>query len=306
MKSKLTSDRLSAYIEHVELPARKQFWPETEARKILRLGGFVGSQIDHHSSLARSMDQARVHIGDLEQNDHSVANGTAIIADTLRGPKGRFTRTWHAPIGGLWGNLIYISTLLPRFRLLVPIAVGVAGCEAVRASGADHAVVRWINDVLIDDMKVAGFLIEHFTGERSKEEYYLIGFGININNLEFPSELQKLATSLRQELGRSIDLETFSYCFLAKLSWNLGLLYYQEQIELEQTYNKDTDQHPLIRRWSELSDSLGRRVVFGFDVINNPQFQATVSGIEADGGLKLVLEDGTELVEYSGEIRYLD
>ena len=46
--------------------------------------------------------------------------------------------------------------------------------------------------------------------------------------------------------------------------------------------------------------------VFGFDVINNPQFQATVSGIEADGGLKLVLEDGTELVEYSGEIRYLD
>lgn len=308
MDFQLSSERLAAFIERVEVPARTGAgWAGPEARRILQYGAFAGSVIEQHQSLERTMVHARDHINRHEQQGRSVANGTLFTAATLTGSKGRFTRGWHAPAGGLWGCLVYISTLLPRYRLLAPLAVGVSCCEAVRASGAPDAVIRWINDVLINGFKVAGFLAENFTGPVSGEDYCLLGFGINVNNRDFPPELEQSATSLVLQAGQRVDLERFAYCFLAKLNWNLGLLYWQEQLELERFSDSGDEQdHPLIASWRELSDSIGRRVVFGFDVVTTPQYRATVRSINNDGGLRLLLEDGTEVVEYSGEIRYLD
>ncbi|MEJ2056472.1 MAG: biotin--[acetyl-CoA-carboxylase] ligase [Desulfofustis sp.] len=306
MSFTLSPDRLKTYIAQVELPERLQQWQQAPAETIFRYGSFVGSVIDQHESLERTMVHARNHIDHFEKIGRSVANGTVITARTLSASKGRFTRAWHAPPGGLWGCLIYISTLLPRYRLLVPLSLGIACCEAIRSSGAADAVIRWVNDVLINGCKVAGFLSENFSPHHSKEEYCLLGFGINLNNRAFPQALERTATSLAHQVGGKIDLERFSYCFLAKLSWNLGLLYWWEEQELHRSTEEDVQPHPLISRWKELTDSLGRRVVFGFDVMARPQYRARVRSIADDGGLILVLEDGTEVIEYSGEIRYLD
>lgn len=308
MASQRPSDRLRTYIEEVELPDRLGCWQEDQARRILRYGSFVGSVIEHHPKLERTMPHARAHIEALEDKGVSVANGTVFMADTLSRSKGRFTRAWYAPPGGLWGSIIYISTLLPGYRLLAPLAVGVACCEALRASGAEAAVIRWINDVLVNGLKVGGFLAENFSGRVSGEDYCLLGFGINVNNQEFPQALEHIATSLSLQTSQQVDLERFGTCFLAKLSWNLGLLYWWEEQELQRFSNgSDEPNHPLISRFRELSDVLGRRVVFGFDVqTKKPQYRARVLALTNDGGLRLQLEDGTEVVEYSGEIRYLD
>ena len=307
MASHPTPEALNNHIILKELPARLEHWREDQARLILHYGAFVGSVIEHHHTLDRTMPLARAHIEDQEEKSISVVNGTVFLADSLNGSKGRFTRAWHAPPGGLWGSIIYISTLLPKYRMLAPLAVGVACCEAMRANGANDASIRWINDVLIGGRKVGGFLTENFSGPNSGEDYCLLGFGINLNNKEFPDYLNQIATSLSLEAGRTIDLGKFTTCFLAKLSWNIGLLYWWEAQELARLYeNEDTSEHPLISRWKQLSDSLGRRVIFGFDVQTEPQYEALVKGITNDGGLRLELTDGTETVEHSGEIRYLD
>lgn len=306
MSFTLTPERLKGYIQRVELPERLPQWAQHQAEEIIGYGSFVGSVIDQHESMERTMLHARAHVDRFENKGFSVASGTVITSRTLSGSKGRFTRSWHAPPGGLWGCLIYISTLLPRYRLLVPLSLGIACCEALRSCGADNAVIRWVNDVQIGGLKVGGFLAENFSGPFSKEEYCLLGFGINVNNREFPQALENIATSLSQQVGGMIDLEHFSYCFLAKLSWNLGLLYWWEKMQLHGLAENDREPGPLISRFKELTDSLGRRVVFGFDVMTRPQYRATVTGIGNDGGLNLLLEDGTEVVEYSGEIRYLD
>ena len=297
---------LKTYIEQVELPGRLRNWSKDQAIRILDYGSFVGSVIEHHQTLNRTMPHARAHIETLERKGISAANGTVFIADKLSDSKGRFTRSWYAPSGGLWGSIIYISTLLPRYRLLAPLTVGIACCKALRESGADRAVIRWINDVLINGLKVGGFLAENFTGQDSREDYCLLGFGINVNNQQFPKALEPIATSLSLQTGAEIDLDRFTTCFLAKLSWNLGLLYWWEEQELDRYGEDDEPEHPLISSWKELSDTLGRRVVFGFDVVTKPQYRGTVRGITNDGGLRLRLEDGTEVVEYSGEVRYLD
>lgn len=300
-----TSELLSeAFVKERSL--REKHYPDIDCVAVLRYGQFVGSTIDCHDTLPRAMDHARAHISGVEAQGGSVGNGRVILADTMSRSKGRFTRAWHAPQGGVWGCLLHASTLLDTSKRFVPLAVGVACCETIREFGGEDARLRWVNDVLFDDRKVAGFLVEGHTGARYGEEYHLVGFGVNINNNSFPEELKSIATSLTTELGREVDITSFTTTFLAKLAWNFGLIYYEEAQELAgESFSGDNGSHLLLESWLALSDTIGQRVVFGFDVMTSPQYEATVIGLDEDGGLQLQFDDGAMKTEYSGEIRYL-
>ena len=301
-----TPEELRLFILNEELPLRRRAHGE-RAAIILRYGADVGSVIEHHAVLARAMDHARAHIVAAEEANRSVASGTVIMADRLTGSRGRFSRSWFAPAGGLWGCLIHANTLLPESRRFLSLAVGVACCEAFRQEGVADASLRWVNDILIQGKKGAGFLIQGFSGPRHHEEYDLIGFGINLNNRSFPGELQGSATSLAEELGHPVDLHHFSLVFLAKLAWNLGLLSFEEAGGLRgDGFSGGKGGHLLLERWRQLSDTIGRRVVFGQNVFDTPLFEATVTGLRDDGSLVLLLDDGSTLAQQSGEIRYRD
>lgn len=289
-----------------ELQQRAGRLPLEMCQQVLRFGGFVGSELSCHEHLPRAMDYARDHISQVEQRSGSVANGTVILADTMSRSKGRFTREWHAPSGGIWGCLIHANTLLDHSKRLLTLAIGLACCETIHDLGGEHAAVRWVNDVLFQEKKVAGFLVETATGSVFGEEYHLVGFGINVNNTDFPPELSSIATSLSQQLGQNFDLASVTARFLVKLIWNFGLLYYEEAQELRgEGYSGVNGKHLLLEHWLNCSDSIGQDVWFGFDVIEAPQYQARVVGLGDDGGLHLRFSDGSEKVEYSGEIRYV-
>lgn len=289
-----------------DLSLRQSAHPGVDCQKVFCYGGFVGSTIECHTTLPRAMDHARAHITQVEASGGSVANGRVILADTMTRSKGRFTRAWYAPTGGVWGCLIHANSLLDVSKRFVPLAVGLACCEAVQAIGGDGATIRWVNDVLFGEKKVAGFLVEGFSGPSYGEEYHLVGFGINLNNRTFPPELSGLATSLVDELGYELDISNFTALFLAKLVWNFGLLYYEEAEGLEnEKYSGKEGGHLLLDNFRKLSDTVGQHVRFGFDVMTSPQYDATAIGIEPDGGLKMRFPDGSIKVEHSGEIRYL-
>jgi len=273
---------------------------------VFRYGAFVGSKIESHTFLRRAMDRARTRIESSAVSGRSIASGTVILADTMSHSKGRFSREWHASPGGVWGCMIHANTLLPSSRSFVPIAVGVACCEAVHQTGGSAAALRWVNDLLLEGKKMAGFLVETYTEPYFSEEYNLVGFGININNSSFPDGLSGSAVSLAEVLGVSIDLPMFTALFLARLAWNFGLLYYEEARALRgDGFSGGNGEHLLLREWLHLSDTIGKRVLYGFDVMTSPQYEADVLGMDEDGGLILRLDDGFEKVEYSGEIRYL-
>ena len=304
--AEITPNGLRHHINLEERKLRLQTHPEEYVERIVRLGSVIGSTIERLGCIDRTMPYARSYVEHLENQNCSVPSGHVFIADELRGSKGRFTRAWHAPEGGLWGSVLYVNTLTPSSRLLIPLAAGIACCESIRASGAAEATVRWINDVLVSGYKVAGFLTEGFIGQNSKEEYILIGFGINLNNSEFPEYLKDIATSVTSICGQPIDFELFCYTFLAKLSWYVGVLLDEDDYYLrEGNWSGKEGCHPLVERLKELGDAVGRRVIYGFDVMESPQYRAIVRGFTRDGGLILQLEDGSEIHEYSGEIRYL-
>jgi BirA family biotin operon repressor/biotin-[acetyl-CoA-carboxylase] ligase len=255
------------------------------------------------------MDQARRHITNLEKTGGSAASGTVILADTLIHSKGRFARTWHAPIGGLWGCIILADTFMPRARTLLPLALGVACCEAVRDLGAEKAYVRWVNDVMVSGQKLGGFLAESFCTPRYGEGFHLLGFGININNSCFPDTLANMAVSLSHNLGRPVNLHDFTLSFLAKMAWNIGLLCYEEEQDLHRDFSWEDSEgqkdHLLLEQWKNLSDTLGKRVLYGYDIQKKPQYEAEVIGIRPDGAIVMQLDDGSQIIEHSGELRYL-
>jgi len=278
-------------------------YDKEQVEKILRYGSPVGSCIEHHTELDRCMDRLRGLLSEKDKENGSLSTGTVIRADTLKCSAGRFQRSWHAPSGGLYLAMAWADTLLPDFNRLLPFAIGIA-CHELVASLGVSARLKWVNDVLVRGRKISGVLCETIISG-SCERYHLIGIGININNREFPPELKNIATSVARETGQEHDLNDICLNLLARLQWNIGLLYYGEELFLTADEKQRENSNPVFKRWLSLSDTRGRRVVYGYDVQLNPLYEARVLNIDKDGSLVMELEDGSRIVESSGEVVYL-
>lgn len=316
----LTYNNIRQLITEEEVPLRcHQGHERATVETVFRFGATVGCDIEQHVTLDRGMDRARQLIVETEDENRSLASGTVIVADELTGGKGRFQRFWHAPDGGIWLTLVVADTLLPESSNLYPMAAGIACCELMHHYTVP-AHIRWVNDILVENRKIAGILTETFKSPRFGESYVLIGIGINVNNEVFPPELvRNKATAMKTVLGARLDKNSATARLLAKISWNIGMLHYEEQQRLKMagltdaTYNQEEvlsafgdEDRGMLQRWLGLCDMVGRRVRFGYDIQTKPLYEAVVLGLNARGGLVLKLADGTITVEYSGEILYMD
>ena len=277
-------------------PSLRPTFPPEIAAAILRYGAMVGAEIEHLDEASRCMDLVRAKILTCDQEDYSFASGRVMVADRLTAGKGRFLRHWHAPVGGVWLVLTLVNTLLPEHAALYSLAAGVACCETLRHYRL-NASIKWVNDVLINGRKVAGILTETMQSPKGGEEYVLIGMGVNVNNTTFAPELRNLAAAMAEFSGHSFDLATVTARLLAKLSWNIGLLHYAEAEMLAADRGLAEDlPHPMIASWRSLSDTIGRKVRFGFNVAEAVQYTATVIDIDNRGHLLMRLADGRMVV----------
>jgi BirA family biotin operon repressor/biotin-[acetyl-CoA-carboxylase] ligase len=312
----LSPDYIQQIINEEEIPLRSSTFGPDITQLAFRYGAVIGSVIEQHNQISRGADLTRKIILAAEEKDESFHSGTVVLADEMIYSKGRFKRYWHAPKGGLWMTLALVNTLLPESSLLLPMAAGVACCEVLRHYGIE-AHIKWVNDTLVDNRKISGILTETFTGPRFGEEYILIGIGLNVNNDLFPAELSDTATSMKSCLNKEISLQEVITRLLIKLRWNIGLLFYEEARHLEkhggiaisnetETGNLLGDDHLLLKSYKRLTDIFNRRVLFGFNVYENPQFEAKIVGLDNTGGLILEMVDSSRIVQHSGEILYLD
>ncbi|CAK8715942.1 BPL/LPL catalytic domain-containing protein [Candidatus Electronema halotolerans] len=279
-------------------------FPAEIATKIRRYGAPMGAVLEHHACLDRCMNRLQQLMAEAEGRGGVLAAGTTVLADRLSQSQGRFARHWHAPPGGLWLTVAWPDILLPEFSRLLPFAAGLACCRTVRLYGLD-ARLKWVNDLLINGRKIAGILCTSVV-RPSHERYHLLGIGLNANNQDFPHDLQGRAVSMADALGQPVDLAELAGRLLAELGWAVGLLHYDEELALHGRTSCEEGYAPLLlAAWRQLSDTTSRRIVYGFDVQQQPLCQATAVDIDSCGGLIMELEDGSRTVEYSGEIVYL-
>lgn len=131
--------------------------------------------------------------------------GTTVIALEQTAGRGRDGRTWHSPAGGVWLGMLLRP---PVAELGVSsIRAGLALAEAVDAMlGARATRLKWPNDVLLGERKLAGILCEgRWHGERL--QWLAVGVGVNVANA-IPAELARRAVALGERLPgvRRIDL----------------------------------------------------------------------------------------------------
>ncbi len=131
-------------------------------------------------------------------------NGTVILAETQTEGRGRLSRLWASPPGGIWMSLI-LKPEMPLNRVYqINMAVSVALSRAISSSLSLDAGIKWPNDILIRGQKTCGILME-VSAQVDRLDYAVVGLGLNANNdpSGFPAEWR--STSLAAELGYDID-----------------------------------------------------------------------------------------------------
>ena len=132
------------------------------------------------------------------------APGLLVVTDHQTAGRGRLDRTWVTPAGvALTFSLLLAPDEVPVARWpWLPLLAGVSVARAVRRVAGADATLKWPNDVLVDDRKLTGILVERVEGPRGASA--VVGIGVNV--LQTREELPvDTATSLAIVTGGPVD-----------------------------------------------------------------------------------------------------
>jgi BirA family transcriptional regulator, biotin operon repressor / biotin---[acetyl-CoA-carboxylase] ligase len=154
------------------------------------------------------------HFGELDSTNRYVldaaragaADGLVAVADVQTAGRGRLDRTWQAPPG----SSLLVSALVrtPGDAGPVVMAAAVALAGAVDRVAGVPAMLKWPNDLVVDDRKLAGLLAER------DGDTLVVGAGCNVNWERFPEDLAGSATSCNLEAGHPVDRDQLLVAFL--------------------------------------------------------------------------------------------
>ncbi|MGA2915050.1 MAG: biotin--[acetyl-CoA-carboxylase] ligase [Sedimentisphaerales bacterium] len=229
----------------------------------------IGREIIVYKSTASTNDIAGEYASGGKKND-----GLVVFAEHQTAGRGRRGNMWFSQAGKniLCSILLYEPNIKPD---MLTFACGVAVAESIGRCGENDAKIKWPNDVLLNEKKVAGVLVEGFT--KNKKKYFVAGIGINCHQKkeDFPRELRQTATS--------IDIESRIICDRNRLAKRL-------LVNLDH-YLTCGLENPgeIVEKWGEKSILLGKRVTVEH---NGKEFTGNCIGIEPAEGLILQLERG--------------
>jgi BirA family biotin operon repressor/biotin-[acetyl-CoA-carboxylase] ligase len=221
--------------------------------------------------------------------DMGAPHGTVVIADEQTGGRGRQGRSFSSPKGvGIYFSLLLRPDCAPTQVGHVTAMVAVATCDAIEKVTGVRPGIKWTNDLILNGKKLAGILTEmNVEWESGTLQYLVTGIGINCNHqkTDFPTEVQEMATSLRQELGVTVDRSRLAAELVRALS-NMS----RDVVQGKEEW---------LRRYRQDCITIGKQVkiVRGQDVRSG-----TATGIDENGGLIVHYDSGEIGVVYSGEV----
>ena len=206
--------------------------------------------------------------------DNDANNGIAVFAEQQNSGRGRRGNLWLSEKGkSILTSILLIDCTLKAELLTLTVPVAIA--EAIGKCCTKDAKIKWPNDVVIDNRKVSGTLIE---SKSSKDRTnYVVGIGINCHQTveSFPPELQKTATSIDIESNKVTDRVSLIKRLLISLdNWLVTAA---------------DDSQAVIDRWQQLATQLNQPITLTFD---NKRFAGNCIGIDPQQGLIVQLDTG--------------
>ena len=215
-------------------------------------------------------------------------HGTVIISDCQTMGRGRYSRNFFSPSGGLYISIVLRPEVL-HFEnpTAVTAFAAVSVCEAIESISQKAPQIKWVNDVFIDGKKVCGILTEAVTDfESGGLEWVVLGIGINvyIRTEDFPDDLQHSATSIYPDENMPGMRNKLSAEIINRI---LGFETLPSEKEIFEKYKK-------------------RLMVLGKEITviqNQMEYKATAIDVDSDGHLIVKNENGEIITVSSGEIR---
>ncbi|MHC4835198.1 MAG: biotin--[acetyl-CoA-carboxylase] ligase [Planctomycetota bacterium] len=236
----------------------------------------IGKKIVLFHSTASTNDIAWEYAANLE-ND-----GLCVLAESQYEGRGRRGRVWFSEPG----QSILCSVLLTKTDIeaeLLTLTTGVAAAEAITTHCKMPCRIKWPNDILVQEQKVAGILVEK--RNINNKSCFVIGIGINCNQTKDSfagCDLNMPATSLAVETEQDIDRSGLVCELLKHLEIRLA--------KAGSSKSSSPAENPIIRQWLGLSGMLGRHITVECD---GRQYSGFCRGIDPAKGLILQLEHGS-------------
>src|SRR3989338_1177033 len=225
----------------------------------------------------------KIHSYDLTDSTMDIAHrlaqsnapdGTVVFSDGQSKGRGRMGREWTSPKGkGVYMSLILRPDVSPADAPKITLMSAVAVANTIRKATHLGALIKWPNDILINNRKVCGILTE-MSAEINTVKYIILGIGINVNTAK--ADLPKEATSLKAEVGESVARVELTQELLRELE-------HQYSIFKEKGFKK------IIEKWRGLSHTLGEEVKI---VCQNKKIEGVAGDLDMSGALVVRLDSG--------------
>ncbi len=224
----------------------------------------------------------------LENKEITKLNGTVALSEKQIKGKGRFDRQWYSSKGLnlTFSILLTINKKLKNKLNFINLGSAIVIANSIENLYQLNVNLKWPNDVLIKNKKIAGILIET-SWQDDKINNTVVGIGLNVNQTSFQGDFKIEPTSVRLEFGQTIEREKL----LAEILNNF-----------ERMINK-IKQNPefILKEWREKCNMIGEK-------ISIQQNDKIIDGIfyDIDENGFLLLKIGNKIQKFfSGDVTIL-
>ncbi|MBK9180842.1 MAG: biotin--[acetyl-CoA-carboxylase] ligase [Acidimicrobiales bacterium] len=228
--------------------------------------------------------------------------GRVVVADHQTSGRGRLGRVWEAPAGS---SLLVSVLLRPATGLAEPLPVSSAHLLTVAVAAAAAAacdevagvqpLLKWPNDLMVDDRKLGGVLAESVVDDGVLAAV-VVGLGVNVNwppAASLPPEVAALgdsAVALGWLAGREVDRESLLVALLTGLDYRYSVL------------GTESGRRELAMEYRSLLATLGRRVRVE---LPGETVEGEAVDVTLEGHLVVAADSGVERVVTAGDVVHL-
>ncbi|WP_339888534.1 biotin--[acetyl-CoA-carboxylase] ligase [uncultured Flavobacterium sp.] len=203
-----------------------------------------------------------------------VDNFTIVVANNQEKGRGQRDAEWLSESGKNLTFSVLVRDLImsPTELFTLNIAVALSVFETLNQLTSKKCAVKWPNDIMADNKKIAGILIENAI-QQNGEIYSVIGIGINVNQINFNSISN--VTSLKLLENLDFNLDNVLNVLLENLKQTISLVRIKSDL-----------------LWKNYLDNLFKKEIpTTFEDANQQKFMGIIKGVSSIGQLQVLLED---------------
>lgn len=247
------------------------------ATPVVRLpDGYV---LHFHEVIDSTNDEAK------RLGDKGAPGGALVLAARQNAGRGRRGREWQSPVGNLFSSLLLRPDcpLQESARLTFVAALAMAEAIDIVTEGRVIPACKWPNDLMVDERKLCGILLESASNHGRDTDYLVIGTGVNV--AFHPDDAERPSTSLA-ELGAPVRIEDLVAAYISRFD-----VFYS--IWLQTGFKAVRD------AWLERAYGFGQPLVAR---LSEKTLSGTFVGLDEGGSLILKDDTGADHIIGAGEV----